>query len=282
MKNINLGNNLYSLRKKSGLSQEEFAEKLHISRQAVSKWERGEAFPDTENLIEIAEFYGVTIDELVKGTVSSDGGCADEDAPHESEEEKDGKEKRVIINLGGLSVTVDKDGAKEKVSVSTDGIEVFDGEDGERISIGTDGIKIVSDKKKKHGVSVNTNLHFDLKNLPYVLIVTVAYLLLGFLVPDGWAVWWTLFITIPVYYTLVTCIKVKRFSPFAYPVLCAFVYCLCGMLTSVWHPTWIIFLSIPFYYWIAYEIDKVIARKRGESVFVPDDDDDDDDEDDDE
>ena len=73
MKNINLGNNLYNLRKKSGLSQEEFAEKLHISRQAVSKWERGEAFPDTENLIEIAEFYGVTIDELVNRTEPFDG-----------------------------------------------------------------------------------------------------------------------------------------------------------------------------------------------------------------
>ena len=73
MKSINLGNNLYNLRKKRGLSQEEFAEKIHISRQAVSKWERGEAFPDIENLIEIAEFYGVTIDELVNKAESFDG-----------------------------------------------------------------------------------------------------------------------------------------------------------------------------------------------------------------
>ena len=59
-----LANKLYELRKTAGFSQEELAEKLQVSRQAISKWERGEALPDTDNLISIAKLYGVSLDEL--------------------------------------------------------------------------------------------------------------------------------------------------------------------------------------------------------------------------
>ena len=47
--------------------RKELAEKLGVSRQAVSKWERSEASPDTDNLIELAHIYGVTLDELLNG-----------------------------------------------------------------------------------------------------------------------------------------------------------------------------------------------------------------------
>jgi transcriptional regulator with XRE-family HTH domain len=58
---------LIELRKKNGLSQEDLAEKLNISRQAVSKWERAESLPDTENLIALSKLYGLSLDELVYG-----------------------------------------------------------------------------------------------------------------------------------------------------------------------------------------------------------------------
>ena len=58
---------LTQLRKERGLSQEELAEKLHVSRQAVSKWERAESSPDTDNLIALGQLYGVTLDELIHG-----------------------------------------------------------------------------------------------------------------------------------------------------------------------------------------------------------------------
>lgn len=61
-----LSEKLYELRKNSGLSQEQLAEKLNVSRQAVSKWESGTAFPETEKLIIISNYFGVSLDYLLK------------------------------------------------------------------------------------------------------------------------------------------------------------------------------------------------------------------------
>jgi len=57
--------NLQHLRKEAGLSQEEVAGKLFVSRQSVSKWENGAAEPGIESLKALADLYGVTVDELV-------------------------------------------------------------------------------------------------------------------------------------------------------------------------------------------------------------------------
>mgnify|MGYP002623156747 CR=1 FL=1 len=65
--NIETANRLVELRHKMGLSQEELAQRLGISRQAVSKWEQAESSPDTDNLIMLAQLYGITIDELLNG-----------------------------------------------------------------------------------------------------------------------------------------------------------------------------------------------------------------------
>ena len=59
--------NISALRKKHHLSQEQLAGVLGVSRQAVQKWEAGTANPDVSNLIAISEFFGVTLDRLVKG-----------------------------------------------------------------------------------------------------------------------------------------------------------------------------------------------------------------------
>jgi transcriptional regulator with XRE-family HTH domain len=64
--NIEVANRLQELRKKNGYSQEELAAKLGVSRQAVSKWERSESSPDTDNLICLAQLYEISLDELLK------------------------------------------------------------------------------------------------------------------------------------------------------------------------------------------------------------------------
>ena len=66
------GENLQILRKRDNLSQEDLADKLQVSRQAVSKWESGTGFPETEKLITICEIFNCSMDELVKGKISSD------------------------------------------------------------------------------------------------------------------------------------------------------------------------------------------------------------------
>ena len=63
---MNLGNHLFHARKKRGLSQEEVAEKLGISRQTVSKWETDETLPDICQSKRLAVLYGVSLDELVE------------------------------------------------------------------------------------------------------------------------------------------------------------------------------------------------------------------------
>ncbi len=63
---MSLGNHLFHARKKRGLSQEEVAEKLGISRQTVSKWETNETLPDIRQSKRLAVLYGLTLDELVE------------------------------------------------------------------------------------------------------------------------------------------------------------------------------------------------------------------------
>ena len=57
---------LKRFRTQSGMTQEERAEKLGVSRQAVAKWERGESVPDIDCCMKLAEIYGVTVDILVR------------------------------------------------------------------------------------------------------------------------------------------------------------------------------------------------------------------------
>lgn len=60
------------LRKQSGLTQEQLSEELNVSRQAVSKWERGEAIPDLNTLISLADFYDINLDDLVRNDCKVD------------------------------------------------------------------------------------------------------------------------------------------------------------------------------------------------------------------
>ena len=61
------GEFLYGLRKEKGLTQAELAEALGVTNKAVSKWETGEAMPETSLLIPISRIFGVSVDELLNG-----------------------------------------------------------------------------------------------------------------------------------------------------------------------------------------------------------------------
>lgn len=64
--NVEIAQRLAAMRREQGYSQEELAERLGLSRQAVSKWERAESSPDTGNLIALAKLYGVSLDDLLR------------------------------------------------------------------------------------------------------------------------------------------------------------------------------------------------------------------------
>ena len=71
-----LGETIQALRRQKNLTQEQLAELVGVSRQAVSKWELNTALPDTDKLVPLARALGVSVDELL-GNVSENGVSAD-------------------------------------------------------------------------------------------------------------------------------------------------------------------------------------------------------------
>ncbi|MDQ0185684.1 transcriptional regulator with XRE-family HTH domain [Cytobacillus kochii] len=67
MKKMDFPQKLKEQRLKHEMSQQQLGELLKISRQSVSKWERGEGYPSIESLIQLSEIFDITIDELLKG-----------------------------------------------------------------------------------------------------------------------------------------------------------------------------------------------------------------------
>lgn len=95
---MTLSEKLYALRKKRGLSQEQLAEHLNVSRQAISKWESGQSIPDSDRLIAISGFFQVSLDYLLKEeTVTKTLPAQEITAEHP---------KRDEINLAGLVVCI--------------------------------------------------------------------------------------------------------------------------------------------------------------------------------
>ena len=93
---MSFAENIQYLRKRDKLTQEELAEKLDVSRQSVSKWETGEAFPETEKLILLCDTFDVKMDDLMRGDVTkgvSAGGEANGERAGAKREEANKKAK---------------------------------------------------------------------------------------------------------------------------------------------------------------------------------------------
>ena len=109
------GNLLYTLRKRKGLTQQELADELGVTNKAVSKWETGEAFPETGLLLPLADLLGVTADDLLRGkyspptpsqtpqTAPATEGQTENEAPMSENEAQ--KQARSGANSGPLSGT---------------------------------------------------------------------------------------------------------------------------------------------------------------------------------
>lgn len=130
---------LVDRRKAAGLSQEALAAQLGVSRQAVSKWERSESSPDTDNLIALAALYGVSLDELLYGEAvdSTDDSQTDDEAQN-----------------------------------SNDGTVTIDGET-------FSSWKEAHDKLDHHGKHFHTKVGRAWNKFPFPALVALAYLVLG-------------------------------------------------------------------------------------------------------
>ena len=126
---MTLAEKIRELRAERGMSQEALAERLHVSRQAVTKWETGAGVPDVDNLLALADAFGLTLDELL-GRTPIDPAAADEarldseldgwdrDAPGTSRTEYDiDRPKHYDINLGGARRVLLRGIAGEKLRV---------------------------------------------------------------------------------------------------------------------------------------------------------------------
>lgn len=265
--NIETADRLLQYRKQHNLSQEELAEKIGVSRQAVSKWERGEASPDTENLILLAELYGVSLDELLRGKKPEDNSGGEKKAEpdsgktyHKTEKVSfkngihvDNDSDHIHINLkDGVNVSDSKGG---KVHVGFDGIHVEES-GSTRVYTDENGNVMVDDEIKNKGVG---SRHKFWKDFPFWAIALGAFLAWGFSgICFGWALSWISFLSIPVYYSLIDAIFKKNPTHFAYPVLVVAGYILFGYfnICGGWAMGWIVFLTIPVYYFVCSFFNK--------------------------
>ena len=157
---------LVDRRKAAALSQEALAAQLGVSRQAVSKWERSESSPDTDNLIALAALYGVSLDELLYGEAVDDADCSEDsdagaEASDEAEEDEDSADNTsrsdkplVDISLAHGIHVIDPDKGEE-VHVGWNGIHVTNDRKGEEVHVGPGGVHV--DTLEDDGHSVHTN-----------------------------------------------------------------------------------------------------------------------------
>lgn len=97
---MTLGTKIQELRKKQSLSQEAFAEIMGVTRQAVSKWELDQSYPAIDKLVEIADFFHISLDELLRegGNQESAGSTAFQDRSDGKEKEEDGRRNKIYID----------------------------------------------------------------------------------------------------------------------------------------------------------------------------------------
>lgn len=222
---IKLGNRLAELRKEHGYSQEELADKLGVSRQAVSKWECGEASPDTDNLIELAKLYNTSLDELLE--------------TKKPEEKKDDENKHVVVDL--------KDDEGNSVHVTLDGNDINHKE---------------YCKDHKHESRKPKPWEIIVDSLVTVLAVA-TYIILG-AVLGLWGQAWIILLSVAIVPSIIEAVVCKNMNKFAYPVLCVFVYFLVCLWLGfpLWHPLWVIFITIPVYYVIGSSINKLRGKEE--------------------
>ncbi len=269
--NIEVANKLVELRKTHNLSQEALAEKLGISRQAVSKWERAEASPDTDNLISLARLYRISLDDLLmtgNGHSGSDAGKEmghmeqgemEAGIPGETEQVQQRTPETVMRretqqHEGAVMKTAELMEQRQLEGVILKKAEPVEQRQPEEAILKTaeqwhpepvmkreqESVVIIEEERPKIDYSM-------LRHFPIYVVVAIAFFILG----AFWNAWhpgWMLFFIPPMWQTAMMALEKGDAKYFAYPVFVTFLYLCLGVFASLWHPGWIVFLTIPLYY----------------------------------
>lgn len=216
---IQNGARLADLRKRRGYSQEALAEKLGLSRQAISKWERGESSPDTDTLIALARLYGVSLDELIDHT------------PTETVQKEQ-----------PASEPVQKEQPARQPAAEPD-----------REATPAPEEKSGKEKAKSKGQPLYPGLAGKLLKFPFPVVIIALYLLAGF-TANLWHPMWLLFLLIPAYYHFAlwpACATNRRSFLQGLPVIEAalILFLLLGFLAGAWSWSWIILILAALYHW---------------------------------
>ncbi len=251
---VDIAKRLADRRRAAGFTQEELAEKLGVSRQAVSKWECSESSPDTDNLISLARLYDVSLDDLLYTDVERDGvdaaggqsvgeegGAEEPDAADRADThaddgvddghapgddpatDDDAAESRegdgtTHIGLDGIHV---EDG-KDYVHINwRDGVNVIDGKKGDHVHVGWDGIHI-NDREFDNLADANAYMGTGKKGSSFLRawnrfpfpLVVLIAYILVGLVYEAWGYGLFLIAAIPVYYALGGLFGAKRIAAF--------------------------------------------------------------------
>ena len=247
---IEIADRLIKLRKQKGLSQEELADKLGISRQAVSKWERAEASPDTDNLICLAKLYGVSLDELLSNDDDIDTIVKEQ---VKSEEEKEG------VHI--------KSKKGETVDITDEGIHIVDDE-GQKVSITDEGIHLRNKNGEVKKVPDKGMVIIGSIECALFTLALVGYILLGALANMWWNGWVILFIP-GIIMSIVRCIYRKNPNKLNVTFIACFVFFFVNMVApgtsaNLWHPMWVVFLAIPVYHSLFGTINKIRGKNEDE------------------
>ncbi len=101
---MTLGQRIHELRTAAGLSQEQLAERLNVSRQAISKWELDTSAPDLDRLVLLGDLFGVSLDQLVRGTPPGGAAPCEPDIRQLAAENRRHRRTTVLAVVGSLAV----------------------------------------------------------------------------------------------------------------------------------------------------------------------------------
>ena len=241
---IEIADRLIKLRKKNGYSQEELADKLGLSRQAVSKWERAEASPDTDNLICLAKLYRVSLDELLSTDEDVETIVKEQVKPESKEEEKDS------------SITLEDDDGS-KVIIKGSHMECLD-KDGH----------IIKKKPKDKFLLI-----LDVVDGCLSASALIVYIFLGAFL-NMWSTAWIFFFVPEIICSIIRAVhkgnannvNVAFISLFTFFLVCLFLPThVPSVPANLWHPMWTVFLAIPVYHSIVGSINKAMGKKEEDS-----------------